>query len=312
MTYPASGIPNSTGSAWGTSYTTTGSGTVVALQTSPTFVTGITSPLLIGGTGTTSSLTYKTTTGVGTTGADHIFQVGNNGATEAMRISNSGYVGVGSTATAGAEGSIFRIAKDNTVAGGGQVIITGATDPNKQLIFGYHTSSNYGQIQAIFQGNSTSPFYINPAGGGNVGVGAASASYMLDVTGTLRNTTSAYFATSSGNVGIGTTSPNSTLHNNGSFATAYIAKTANYTLTSSDYLVEVTSGTVTETLPTAVGITGRIYVITNSGSGVVTLGTTSSQTFANVVATPTTLTLNQFATVTVISNGANWLRITSL
>jgi len=41
MTYPASGIANSTGSAWGTSYSTTGSGTVVALATSPTFVTPI-------------------------------------------------------------------------------------------------------------------------------------------------------------------------------------------------------------------------------------------------------------------------------
>ena len=39
MVYPGAGIPNSTGSAWGTSYTTTGTGTVVALATSPTFVT---------------------------------------------------------------------------------------------------------------------------------------------------------------------------------------------------------------------------------------------------------------------------------
>lgn len=41
MVYPAAGIPNSTGSAWGTSYSTTGSGTVVALATSPTFITPI-------------------------------------------------------------------------------------------------------------------------------------------------------------------------------------------------------------------------------------------------------------------------------
>lgn len=39
MTYPAAGIANSTGSAWGTSYSTTGSGTVVALATSPVFTT---------------------------------------------------------------------------------------------------------------------------------------------------------------------------------------------------------------------------------------------------------------------------------
>lgn len=39
MTYPGAGIANSTGSAWGTSYTTSGSGTVVALATSPSFTT---------------------------------------------------------------------------------------------------------------------------------------------------------------------------------------------------------------------------------------------------------------------------------
>lgn len=58
----------------------------------------LTTPLIIGGSGTTSSLTYKPTTGVGTTGADHIFKVGNNGATEAMRILNNGNVGIGTTA----------------------------------------------------------------------------------------------------------------------------------------------------------------------------------------------------------------------
>ena len=34
--YPGAGIPNSTGTAWGTSYTTSGSGTVVALNNTPT------------------------------------------------------------------------------------------------------------------------------------------------------------------------------------------------------------------------------------------------------------------------------------
>ena len=41
MVYPGAGIPNSTGTAWGTSYTTTGSGTVLALATSPNFTTPI-------------------------------------------------------------------------------------------------------------------------------------------------------------------------------------------------------------------------------------------------------------------------------
>ena len=39
VSYPGAGIANSTGSGWGTSYSTSGSGTVVALATSPTLVT---------------------------------------------------------------------------------------------------------------------------------------------------------------------------------------------------------------------------------------------------------------------------------
>jgi hypothetical protein len=41
MTYPGAGIPNSTGTAWGTSYTTSGSGTVVALATAPALNTPV-------------------------------------------------------------------------------------------------------------------------------------------------------------------------------------------------------------------------------------------------------------------------------
>lgn len=37
--YPSAGIANSTGTAWGASFTTSGSGTVLALVTSPTFIT---------------------------------------------------------------------------------------------------------------------------------------------------------------------------------------------------------------------------------------------------------------------------------
>jgi len=66
--------------------------------TTATASTSVTTPLLIGGTTTTSPLTFKTTTGIGATGARHIFQVGNNGATEAMTILNSANVGIG-TAT---------------------------------------------------------------------------------------------------------------------------------------------------------------------------------------------------------------------
>jgi len=60
--YPGAGIANSTGSAWGTSYTTSGSGTVVALATSPTFVT----PVL--GTPTSGNLSNCTADGTNSVG----------------------------------------------------------------------------------------------------------------------------------------------------------------------------------------------------------------------------------------------------
>lgn len=70
----------------------TGTGTVFAMQAGPTFTTQIFTPKVVGGTGTTSTLTFQTTTGIGALGADIIFKVGNNGATEGMRIKNDGTV----------------------------------------------------------------------------------------------------------------------------------------------------------------------------------------------------------------------------
>jgi hypothetical protein len=102
---------------------------------------------------------------------------------------------------------------------------------------------------------------------------------------------------------------NSTLQVAGSFSAAYVAKTANYTATISDYTIECTANTFQVTLPTAVGITGRIYNIVNSGAGTITIGTTSSQTFVNVTATPTTLTLATVGAIAVQSNGANWMKL---
>ena len=114
------------------------------------------------------------------------------------------------------------------------------------------------------------------------------------------------------NVG-GSTSvtPSSTLQISGSAGFKYVAKTANYTLTSSDYLVDCTANTFTVTLPTAVGITGRIYEVVNSGGGTITIAATSPQTFTNVATTPTTLTLATMAaySIRVMSNGANWIQL---
>lgn len=92
----------------------------------------------------------------------------------------------------------------------------------------------------------------------------------------------------------------------GSLAPNYVAKTAGYTPTVTDYTIDCTTGTFSVTLPTAVGITGRIYVIKNSGTGVITIATTSAQTIDGA----STQTLStQYSAYMVQSTGANWIII---
>jgi hypothetical protein len=63
----------------------------------------------------------------------------------------------------------------------------------------------------IGQSTGTPTEYARFSSAGNVSIGNTNNTYKLDISGTLRNTTSAYFATSSGSVGIGTTSPTNKL-----------------------------------------------------------------------------------------------------
>ena len=69
-----------------------------------------------------------------------------------------------------------------------------------------------------------------------------------------------------------------------------------------DYIYLV-SGTTTITLPTAVGSVSK-YTIKNSGTGVVSIATTSSQTIDGS-ASPITINL-QYVSLDLISNGTNW------
>lgn len=86
----------------GTNISVSGSTGAVTVNTTaaPTFSTSVTSPLVIGGTAASSSLTLQSTSGIGTTDSI-LFKVGNNGATTAMSIATGGQITVGS-GTAGA------------------------------------------------------------------------------------------------------------------------------------------------------------------------------------------------------------------
>jgi len=104
--------------------------------------------------------------------------------------------------------------------------------------------------------------------------------------------------------GFGTSTPNSLVHVNGSWAGAYVAKTANYTATISDYLINCTSNSFTVTLPTAVGIQGRVYIIKNTGAGTITLATTSGETIDG--AAPGSLAAGP-TQISIMSTNAGWI-----
>lgn len=115
--------------------------------------------------------------------------------------------------------------------------------------------------------------------------------------------------TGDGKVGFATAAPHSTLHASGSFATALVTKTADYTATVNDHtiLVDSTAATRTITLPTAVGIAGREYIVKDwkgqSGTNNITIATTSSQT---IDGSTTFILGTNYESKTVVSDGANW------
>ena len=76
-----------------------------------------------------------------------------------------------------------------------------------------------------------------------------------------------------------------------------------YTVDTNDYLIDVTGNTITVTLPPAASIDGKNYVIKNSGSGVVTVATTSGQTIDEA----STKSLKNNDSIEVISDGSNWI-----
>ena len=82
-----------------------------------------------------------------------------------------------------------------------------------------------------------------------------------------------------------------------------VNKTGDYTITSSDYCVNVTANTCTITLPSAIGLAGYIFIIKNSGAGTVTV--TGSETIDG--AATAVLAAGSKASITVQSTGTNYI-----
>lgn len=99
-------------------------------------------PVIKGGTSTTQTLTIKPTSGVGAVGSDIIFQVGNDGASEAVRILQNKRVGFGIAAPA----RLFHFHNAD------------AADTSFQIT---HSTSGVTNASGVFFGLQAAVFYIH-------------------------------------------------------------------------------------------------------------------------------------------------------
>lgn len=91
---------------------------------------------------------------------------------------------------------------------------------------------------------------------------------------------------------------------------AFITVNSNYTILTSDNTINCSTWTFTLTLPTAVWSTWRIYRIKNSGTGIITINTTSSQTVDWLASWA--ITLEQYSALSLQSDWSNWIILASL
>ena len=182
---------------------------------------------LVGGATTTSDLNLKTTSGIGATGADMHFLVGSNGATEAMTILNSGYVGIGTTGPA----QKLRVEYNNAVQDASGIYVknlnsAGITDLATVSDDGvnYNQFITWNSASAGTRKGLTAARLNEFSSGGRLWMGTESNDIFYLGT----NSTTKMVIDTTGNVGIGQTSPDQELEVVGDVKVSGIASPAYY------------------------------------------------------------------------------------
>jgi len=221
------------------------------------------------------------------------------------------------TSGGGSNGTVTNVATGTGLTGG-PITSTGTISlANTAVTAGsYGNATTVGSFTVDAQGRITAASNVTISGGTvtSITAGSGLSGGTITTSGTISLTNnSATLGNATITLGSTTTSVGNLTVTNVTItgaAFAYVAKTAGYTVTATDYTVaaNASTGALSITLPTSVGITGKVYVVKkmDSTANVVTVATTLSQTIDG--ATTRALSL-QYDAISVQADGANWIVI---
>jgi hypothetical protein len=221
------------------------------------------------------------------------------------------------TSGGGSNGTVTNVATGTGLTGG-PITSTGTISlANTAVTAGsYGNATTVGSFTVDAQGRITSASNVTISGGTvtSITAGSGLSGGTITTSGTISLTNnSATLGNATITLGSTTTSVGNLTVTNVTItgaAFSYVAKTAAYMVTATDYTVaaNASTGALSITLPTSVGITGKVYVVKkmDSTANVVTVATTSSQTIDG--ATTRALSL-QYDAISVQADGANWIVI---
>lgn len=315
--------------ATGSVLVSAGTGTAPAYSATPT-VTSLTAASIYGGTGTGSTLTLQSTTGVGATDSV-LIKVGNNGATTALTAASSGLVTANSFASSNAAitggsingspiggitastGAFTTLSASSTVSGTGfsTYLASPPAIGGTAAAAGSFTTLS---ASSTVSGTGFSTYLASPPAIG--GTAAAAGSFTtLSASSTVSGTGFSTYLASPPAIG-GTSAAAGTFttltDSIGNVRTiVQNSQTSAYVLVATDNgkYISITTGGVT--VPASIFSAGQnIVIFNNSGSSqTITQGTSVTMTLAGS-ATTGNRTLAQYGVATVLCTGSNTFVIT--